>query len=190
MVYVLKNRSFFFRKKCGYLIYVTKAFAMKSVDWVRSDYVFFFAVCFSACPSSIALSVSVCMSDCLYLCLYVSVRLPVCMCISLCLLAPDHGAASLLHCTLGDVQMRWCYTSKEKAKCDELAINLNAKLNMTGMNITASCVEAKDVNECMDKIKDKDADLVSLDGGHIILAGLCICISGCVCVCVCVCVRV
>lgn len=45
---------FFQKKKCGYLIYVTKAFAMKSVDWVRSRYdvLSFFAVCFFACPSS------------------------------------------------------------------------------------------------------------------------------------------
>ena len=84
--------------------------------------------------------------------------------------------------------MRWCHTSKEKAKCEDLVQNLNTKLNMS-MNITASCVEGKDVHDCLDKINDKKADLVSLDGGHIILAGLCICISTrCVCVCVCVCV--
>lgn len=39
------------------------------------------------------------------------------------------------------------------------------------MDIEASCVDGSDSDDCVNKIKNKDADLKTLDGGRVYSAG-------------------
>ena len=49
-------------------------------------------------------------------------------------------------------------------------VNVSDALNKT---INFTCVEASDAVACMKKIEDGDADLITLDGGEILIAGTC-----------------
>lgn len=67
-------------------------------------------------------------------------------------------------------QMRWCTISdKEQAKCDDFKYFLNQLGN--DPNVTASCVQGGSAIDCMKKIKNGEADLITLDGGEIYRAG-------------------
>ncbi|PFX31442.1 melanotransferrin-like [Stylophora pistillata] len=67
-------------------------------------------------------------------------------------------------------QMRWCTISdKEQAKCDDLKSVLNQPGNDS--DVTASCVQGGSAIDCMKKIKNGEADLITLDGGEIYRAG-------------------
>ena len=69
--------------------------------------------------------------------------------------------------------MRWCYKKGEDQKCKDLesALKTAAAQSVGGMNITTTCVKGNDADGCIDKIKENDADLVTLDGGEIMQAG-------------------
>ena len=62
--------------------------------------------------------------------------------------------------------MRWCTTSdKEQTKCNAFIAVVNDS------NVNSSCVQAASAIQCMEKIQNGDADLVTLDGGEIYRAG-------------------
>ena len=69
-------------------------------------------------------------------------------------------------------QMRWCTTSaNEKKKCDAFKPEIQKLAPGVSLSVTFSCVEGKDAVDCMQKIQKGDADLITLDGGEINLAG-------------------
>ena len=62
--------------------------------------------------------------------------------------------------------MRWCTTSaEEQTKCGAFIKVVNDS------NVEVSCVQADSVIQCMEKIENGDADLITLDGGEVYLAG-------------------
>lgn len=70
-------------------------------------------------------------------------------------------------------QMRWCtIKALEQQKCQDFVSalkNLSSELNIT---LEASCVQGSNAIDCMLKIKDGQADLITLDGGEIYEAGI------------------
>ena len=69
--------------------------------------------------------------------------------------------------------MRWCtIKALEQQKCQDFVSalkNLSSELNIT---LEASCVQGSNAIDCMLKIKDGQADLITLDGGEIYEAGI------------------
>ena len=64
--------------------------------------------------------------------------------------------------------MRWCTTSnEEQTKCNDF----KAELVQIDNHANASCVQAENAVECMKKIKNGAADLITLDGGDVYKAG-------------------
>ena len=64
--------------------------------------------------------------------------------------------------------MRWCTTSDEElAKCNDFKVELKKIDNAT----SPGCVKAENAVECMKKISNGDADLITLDGGDVYKAG-------------------
>lgn len=70
-------------------------------------------------------------------------------------------------------QMRWCtIKALEQQKCQDFVSalkNVSSELNIT---LQASCVQGSNAIDCMQKIKDGQADLITLDGGEIYEAGI------------------
>jgi len=68
--------------------------------------------------------------------------------------------------------MRWCTTSaNEKTKCDAFKPEIEKLAPGVSLSVTFSCVQGKDAVDCMQKIQKGEADLITLDGGEINLAG-------------------
>ena len=68
--------------------------------------------------------------------------------------------------------MRWCTVSdKETKKCNAFKEVVPVLASATQLSVTFSCVQGKKVTECMKKIQNGDADLITLDGGEIYRAG-------------------
>ena len=68
-------------------------------------------------------------------------------------------------------KLRWCTVSdKEQQKCNNFTTVLSQLGNDS--NVEPSCVQAANAIECMKKIKDGNADLITLDGGEIYRAGI------------------
>ena len=66
--------------------------------------------------------------------------------------------------------MRWCTISdKEQEKCNDFKLVLDKLGNDS--DVTASCVQGGSAIDCMKKIKNGEADLITLDGGEIYRAG-------------------
>jgi len=64
--------------------------------------------------------------------------------------------------------MRWCTTSnEEQTKCTDFKAELVKIDNATN----PECVQAENAVECMQKIVDGTADLITLDGGDVYKAG-------------------
>ena len=83
-------------------------------------------------------------------------------CVILFCISPGQGQA---------YQMRWCTVSdKEQQKCNEFKTILN-ELGKDS-NVSASCVQDNSTINCMKKIKNGEADLITLDGGEIYRAGI------------------
>ena len=57
------------------------------------------------------------------------------------------------------------------AKCKLFKDALPKVAQMVGAEITPNCVDGNDVDGCMKKIKNGEADLITLDGGEIYIAG-------------------
>ena len=68
--------------------------------------------------------------------------------------------------------MKWCTKSdKEQTKCNAMKAAMEQLASANNMNITFSCVQDTSAANCMVKIKNGDADLITLDGGEINTAG-------------------
>ena len=84
------------------------------------------------------------------------------LCVILFCISPGQGQA---------YQMRWCTVSdKEQQKCNQFKTVLNKLGNDS--NVIASCVQDDSAINCMKKIKNGEADLITLDGGEIYRAGM------------------
>ena len=70
------------------------------------------------------------------------------------------------------IQMRWCTIShKETNKCNDFKTVAPTVANKTDLSVSFSCVQGNGSKDCMEKIKDGNADLITLDGGDIYVAG-------------------
>ena len=68
--------------------------------------------------------------------------------------------------------MRWCTkSSEETAKCNAFKTPLEKLANESNLSVKLSCVQEKSAVDCMKKIKNGEADLITLDGGEIFIAG-------------------
>ena len=68
--------------------------------------------------------------------------------------------------------MRWCtVSSEETAKCTAFKTPLEKLANDSSLTVNVSCVQGESAVDCMKKIQKGDADLITLDGGEIYLAG-------------------
>ena len=56
-------------------------------------------------------------------------------------------------------------------KCKLFKNALPKVAKMVGADIIPNCVDGNDVGGCMKKIKNGEADLITLDGGEIYIAG-------------------
>jgi hypothetical protein len=56
-------------------------------------------------------------------------------------------------------------------KCNKFKEALPGIAQIAGVQITPSCVLGKDDEDCMKKIKNNEADFITLDGGKIYQAG-------------------
>ena len=61
---------------------------------------------------------------------------------------------------------------KETAKCGEFKRHVERFASMTpNLDVAVKCVNASTPEKCIEKIKNGDADLVTLDGGDVYTAG-------------------
>ncbi|KAI1893868.1 hypothetical protein AGOR_G00128090 [Albula goreensis] len=68
------------------------------------------------------------------------------------------GCLGLVLPAVSEVHVRWCTTSEqEKKKCDDLALQVD----------DFKCVQREDTEECLQAIKENQADAITLDGGDI-----------------------
>ena len=69
-------------------------------------------------------------------------------------------------------QMRWCTISAEEtAKCDAFKAVIERLATQANLTVTFSCVQESKATDCMGKIQSGQADLITLDGGEILIAG-------------------
>ena len=56
----------------------------------------------------------------------------------------------------------------------EMKTAINDISNSLGISVTPSCVNGGTYDQCVKLIKENAADLVTLDGGHVYTAGICL----------------
>lgn len=69
------------------------------------------------------------------------------------------------------IKFRWCALSAEKDKCNEFKDKVMAVAKNLTLSVNASCVDGSSTDDCIQKINNDEADLVTLDGGNIYAAG-------------------
>ena len=70
-------------------------------------------------------------------------------------------------------QMRWCTISdKETLKCNDFETVIATLASQASLlNVNFSCVRGSNAADCMAKIQNDQADIITLDGGEIHTAG-------------------
>ena len=70
-------------------------------------------------------------------------------------------------------EMRWCTISaKETEKCNAFKGEMTTLATQANLSaVTFSCVQGSKATDCMTKIQRREADLLTLDGGEILIAG-------------------
>ena len=72
----------------------------------------------------------------------------------------------------GSISFKWCVTlAAEMTKCQSFIHHVNKTALGLQLKVAVGCVNGSSYEDCMAKIKAREADLVTLDAEHLYAAG-------------------